>query len=145
MPVRLAVQAQQSFDAPSSFDSCLCSKFDVGRWTLSVGRLQRLCLRIHRGAATRDRHPLAGCVQSRHQPKDLQPALNLMRETERDLAPRPRLRVTRFEKAIHEFGRHRHHDQSKNPAHHTTGSKLVPRRAVLKFNLDTIHRPFPRI
>jgi hypothetical protein len=49
----------------------------------------------------------------------------------RDLAPRPRLRVTRSEIAIHEFGRHRHHDQSKNPAHHTTGSKLAPRRAVL--------------
>src|SRR6266516_3966051 len=56
-----------------------------------------------------------------------------------DLSPRPRLRVTRSEIAIHEFGRHRHHDQSKNPAHHTTGSKLAPRRAVLKFNLDTIH------
>jgi hypothetical protein len=48
-----------------------------------------------------------------------------------DLAARPRLRVTRSEIAIHEFGRHRHHDQSKNPAHHTTGSKLAPRRAVL--------------
>jgi hypothetical protein len=58
-----------------------------------------------------------------------------------DLAARPRLRVrvTRSEIAIHEFGRHRHHDQSKNPAHHTTGSKLAPRRAVLKFNLDAIH------
>jgi hypothetical protein len=48
--------------------------------------------------------------------------------------------MTRPEIAIHEFGRHRHHDQSKNPAHHTTGSKLAPRRAVLKFNLDAIHR-----
>ena len=57
-----------------------------------------------------------------------------------DLAARPRLRVTRSEIAIHEFGRHRHHDQSKNPAHHTTGSKLVPRRAALKFNLDAIYR-----
>jgi hypothetical protein len=57
----------------------------------------------------------------------------------RDLASRPRLRMTRSEIAIHEFGRHRHHDQSKNPAHHTTGSKLAPRRAVLKFNLDAIH------
>jgi hypothetical protein len=57
-----------------------------------------------------------------------------------DLAARPRLRVTRSEIAIHEFGRHRHHDQSKNPAHHTTGSKLAPRRAVLKFNLDAIYR-----
>jgi hypothetical protein len=57
-----------------------------------------------------------------------------------DLAARPRLRVTRSEIAIHEFGRHRHHDQSKNPAHHTTGSKLASRQAVLKFNLDTIHR-----
>jgi hypothetical protein len=58
-----------------------------------------------------------------------------------DLAPRPRLRlrVTRSEIAIHEFGRHRHHDQSKNPAHHTKGSKLAPWRAVLKFNLDAIH------
>jgi hypothetical protein len=56
-----------------------------------------------------------------------------------DLAPRPRLRLTRSEIAIHEFGRHRHHDQSKNPAHHTTGSKLAPRQAVLKFNLDAIH------
>jgi len=57
-----------------------------------------------------------------------------------DLPLRPRLRVTRSEIAIHEFGRHRHHDQSKNPAHHTTESKLAPRRAVLKFNLDAIHR-----
>jgi hypothetical protein len=57
-----------------------------------------------------------------------------------DLAARPRLRLTRSEIAIHEFGRHRHHDQSKNPAHHTTGSKLAPRRAVLKFDLDAIHR-----
>ena len=57
-----------------------------------------------------------------------------------DLAARPRLRGTRSEIAIHEFGRHRHHDQSKNPAHHTTGSKLAPRRAVLKFNLDAIYR-----
>jgi hypothetical protein len=48
--------------------------------------------------------------------------------------------LTRSEIAIHEFGRHRHHDQSKNPAHHTTGSKLAPRRAVLKFNFDAIHR-----
>jgi hypothetical protein len=56
-----------------------------------------------------------------------------------NLALRPRLRVTRSEIAIHEFGRHRHHDQSKNPAHHTTGSKLAPRRAVLKSNLDAIH------
>jgi hypothetical protein len=56
-----------------------------------------------------------------------------------DLASRPRLRLTRSEIAIHEFGRHRHHDQSKNPAHHTTGSKLAPRRAVLKFNFDAIH------
>ena len=56
-----------------------------------------------------------------------------------DLAARPRLRVTRSEIAIHEFGRHRHHDQSKNPAHHTTGSKLAPRRAVLEFDLDAIH------
>jgi hypothetical protein len=36
--------------------------------------------------------------------------------------------------AIYEFGRHRHHDQSKNPAHHITGSKLTRRWAVLKFN-----------
>src|SRR4029077_15808406 len=57
-----------------------------------------------------------------------------------DLALRPRVRVTRSEIAIHEFGRHRHHDQSKNPAHHTTGSKLPPRRAVLKFDLNAIHR-----
>src|SRR5262249_42022972 len=56
------------------------------------------------------------------------------------LAARPRLRMTRSEIAIHEFGRHRHHDQSKNPAHHTTGSKLTPQRAVLKCNLDAIHR-----
>jgi hypothetical protein len=47
--------------------------------------------------------------------------------------------VARSEIAIHEFGRHRHHDQSKNPAYHTTGSKLARRRAVLKFNLGTIH------
>ena len=60
--------------------------------------------------------------------------------SEPDLAARPWLRVTRSEIAIHEFGRHRHHDQSKNPAHHTTGSKLAPRRAVLKFNLDAIYR-----
>ena len=58
----------------------------------------------------------------------------------RDLAPRSRLRLTRSEVAIHEFGRHRHHDQSKNPAHHTVGSKLTRRRAVLKFNLDAIYR-----
>jgi hypothetical protein len=56
-----------------------------------------------------------------------------------DLAARPRLRVTRSQIAIHEFRRHRHHDQSKNPAHHTTGSKLAPGRAVLKPNLDAIH------
>jgi hypothetical protein len=56
------------------------------------------------------------------------------------LAPRPRLRLTRSEIAIDEFGRHRHHDQSKNPAHHTTGSKLAPREAVLKLNLNAIHR-----
>jgi len=48
--------------------------------------------------------------------------------------------VTRSEIAIHEFGRHRHHDQSKNPAHHTTGSKLAPRGVVLKFDLDAIRR-----
>jgi hypothetical protein len=81
---------------------------------------------------------------SLRQPKDLPQAPNLMRETP-DLAARPRLRVTRSEIAIYEFGRHRHNDQSKNPAHHTTGSKLGPRRAVVKFNLDAIHRPFPRI
>jgi hypothetical protein len=57
-----------------------------------------------------------------------------------NLAARPRLSVTRSEIAIHEPGRHRYHDQSKNPAHHTTGSKLATRRAVLKFNLDAIHR-----
>jgi len=60
--------------------------------------------------------------------------------SEPDLPARPRLMVTRSEIAIHEFGRHRHHDQSENPAHHTTGSKLAPRRAVLKFNLDAIYR-----
>jgi hypothetical protein len=53
-----------------------------------------------------------------------------------DLAPRPRLRLTRSEITIHEFGRHRHHDQSKNPAHHTTVSKLASRQAVLEFNLN---------
>src|SRR5207237_5529729 len=57
-----------------------------------------------------------------------------------NLAARPRLRVTRSEIMIHEFGRHRHHDQSKNPANHTTGSKLAPREVVLKFDLDAIHR-----
>src|SRR4029077_4085773 len=57
-----------------------------------------------------------------------------------DLAARPRLRLTRSEIAIHEFGRHRHHDQSKNPAHHTRESKLARRGVVLKFNLDTIDR-----
>jgi len=36
--------------------------------------------------------------------------------------------VTRSEIAVHEFGRHCHHDQSKNPAHHITGSKLAPLR-----------------
>ena len=56
-----------------------------------------------------------------------------------DLAPQTRLRLTRSEIAIDNFCRHRHHDQSKNPAHHTTGSKLAPRQAVLKFNLDAIH------
>src|SRR5262249_60685096 len=40
----------------------------------------------------------------------------------------------------HEFGHHRHHDQSKNPAHHITGSKLAPRRAVLKSDLDAIQQ-----
>src|SRR5262249_45178371 len=49
-------------------------------------------------------------------------------------ASRPRLRVTRSEIAIQEFDRQRHHDQPKDPAHHTTGSKLAPRRAVLKSN-----------
>ena len=49
-----------------------------------------------------------------------------------NLAPRPRLRLARFEITIHEFGRHRHHDQSKNPAYHTTESKLAARRAVRK-------------
>jgi hypothetical protein len=39
--------------------------------------------------------------------------------------------MTRSEITIHKFSRHRHHDQSKNPAHHTTGSKLALRRAVL--------------
>ena len=73
-----------------------------------------------------------------------------------DLAARPRLRLTRPEIAIHEFGRHRHHDQSKNPAHHTTGSKLAPRGAVQearhgqrlrplqprkRFHLTRWHRP----
>jgi hypothetical protein len=56
------------------------------------------------------------------------------------LAPRPRLRLTGSEITIHEFGRHRHHDQSKNPTHHTTESKLAPRQAVLKFNLGAIRR-----
>jgi hypothetical protein len=42
--------------------------------------------------------------------------------------------LLRSQIAIHEFGRHGHHDQSKNPAHHTTGSKLASRQAVLKFN-----------
>ncbi len=59
----------------------------------------------------------------------------------RDLAARPRLRVTRSEIAIHEFGRQRHHDQSKNPAHHTTGSKLATRRVVLKFNSSAPETP----
>src|SRR4029079_18709318 len=60
--------------------------------------------------------------------------------SELDLAARPRLRLTRSEITIHEFGRHRHQDQSKNPAHHITESKLAPRGVVLKFNLDTIGR-----
>jgi hypothetical protein len=51
-----------------------------------------------------------------------------------DLGPRPRLRIARSEIAIHEFGRHRHHDHSKNPAYHTTGSKLARRWVVLTFN-----------
>src|SRR5215471_13626371 len=46
------------------------------------------------------------------------------------LAARPRLRMTRSEIAIHEFGHHHHDNQSKNPAHHTTGSKLKAQRAV---------------
>jgi hypothetical protein len=66
--------------------------------------------------------------------------LSVPQTTALALALRARLRVTRSEIAIHEFGSHRHHDQSKNPAHHITGSKLAPRRAVLKFNLDAIHR-----
>jgi hypothetical protein len=61
---------------------------------------------------------------------------SLMRENAAELAPRPRLRLTRSEITIHDFGHHRHYDQSKDPAHHTTGSKLAARRAVLKFNLD---------
>ncbi len=78
---------------------------------------------------------LSLAVFDRSKPKELPRAPNLMRERS-DLAPRPRLRLTRSEIAIHEFGRHRHHDNSKNPAHHTTGSKLAPRQAVLKVNLD---------
>ena len=66
--------------------------------------------------------------------------LSVPQTTALALAVRLRLRVTRSEITIHELGRHCHHDQSKNPAHHTTGSKLAPRRAVLKFNLDAIHR-----
>ena len=38
------------------------------------------------------------------------------------------------------FGGQAGHDHSKNPAHHTTGSKLVRRWVVLKLKLDTIHR-----
>jgi hypothetical protein len=57
-----------------------------------------------------------------------------------DLAARPRLRVTRSEIAIHEFGRHRHHDQSKNPAHHTTGSETRASAGCADFNLDAIYR-----
>jgi hypothetical protein len=53
--------------------------------------------------------------------------------------------LTGSEIAIHEFGHHRHHDQSKNPAHHPTESKLAPRRAVLKFNLDVIGRTVARV
>jgi hypothetical protein len=82
---------------------------------------------------------------SLRQPEELAASAEPDARNGRNLAPRPRLRLTRSEIAIHEFGRHRHHDQSKNPAHHTTGSKLAFRRAVLKFNLDAIHRPFPRI
>jgi len=64
---------------------------------------------------------------------------------EPDLAARPLLTGTRSEIAIHEFGRHRHHDQSKNPAHHTTGSKLALQRAVLKFNIDVVGRTVARV
>ena len=84
-------------------------------------------------------YPLAGCVRPR-QSEGLAASAEPDARNAPDLAARPRLRVTRSEIAIHEFGRHRHHDQSKNPAHHTTGSKLVPRRAALKFNLDAIYR-----
>jgi len=68
------------------------------------------------------------------------PSLRARREYCRpDLPLRPRLRLTRSEITIHEFGRQRHHDQSKNPTH-TTGSKLALRWVVLKFKLDAIHR-----
>ena len=84
---------------------------------------------------------LAGCVRPRQQPEGLAASAEPDARNAPDLALRPRLRLTRSEIAIHEFACHRHHDQSKNPAHHTIGSKLTPRRAVLKFNLNTIHRP----
>src|SRR5262245_4378812 len=62
------------------------------------------------------------------------------------LAARTRLRVTRSEVAVHEFGRHRHYDQSKNPAHHTRGIETRASAGCLKFNLDPIHRdPFRRL
>ena len=78
--------------------------------------------------------------------------LSVPQTTALALALRPRLRVrfARSEITIHEFGRHRHHDQSKNPSHHTKASKLAPLRAVLKrsyelhFNVAALEfQPFP--
>src|SRR5215470_2203616 len=67
-------------------------------------------------------------------------SLSVLQTTALVRAARRWLRVTRSEVPIHEFGHYRHDDQSKNPAHHTTGSKLARRRAVLKSNPDAIQR-----
>lgn len=97
---RLALQAQQSFDVPSSFDSCLCSEFDVGRWTA--------CPVFFYGV---ERWTFAASLSLVR--LDLRPVITASPASDRnapDLAPRPRLRLTRSDIAIHKFGRHRHHD-----------------------------------
>ena len=49
------------------------------------------------------------------------------------LTLRPRLLTTRSEIPIHKFAHDGHSNKSKNPAHHTTRSKLALSRAVVKF------------
>src|SRR4029453_3695243 len=49
------------------------------------------------------------------------------------LTLRPRLLTTCSEIPIHKFAHDGHSNKSKNPAHHTTRSKLALSRAVVKF------------